>query len=49
VHRRVTGRRSGTYGTDTQISNFQAFDAVDVQTLIEHTVLDNRVTLPRSH
>lgn len=43
------GRMGHTYGADTEISNLQALDAVHVETLIEHTMLDDRVTLAGCH
>lgn len=36
-------------GADGQIGNLEALDAVDVEALVENTVLDNRVALPRRH
>jgi len=36
-------------GADGQVGDLEALDAVDVQALIEHTVLDDGVAVPGSH
>lgn len=36
-------------GADGQISNLEALDAVDVEALVEHTVLDDGVAVPGGH
>lgn len=36
-------------GTDGQVSDLEALDAVHVQALVEYTVLDDRVAVARRH
>ena len=36
-------------GADRKVSDLEALDVVDVQALIEHTVLDDAVALLRGH
>jgi hypothetical protein len=53
VYRRLRVRRIGVTSNvvraDGQVRNLQALDAVDVEALIEHTVLDDAVTLLGGH
>ena len=34
---------------DAEIGNLEALDAVDVQPLVQHAVLDDAIALPGSH
>lgn len=43
------GVAADVVGTDGQVRDLETLDAMDVEALIEHTVLDDGVTLPRSH
>ena len=45
----AVGVAADVVGADGQIGDLQALDAVHVQALVEHTVLDDAVTLLRGH
>lgn len=47
--RSAVGVAADVVGADGQIGNLQALDAVDVEALVEHTVLDDAVALLRGH
>jgi hypothetical protein len=53
VYRRLRVRRIGVTSdivrANGQVRNLQALDAVDVEALVEHTVLDDAVTLLGGH
>jgi hypothetical protein len=53
VHRRLRVRRIGVTSdivrANGQVRNLQALDAVDVEALVEHTVLDDAVALLGGH
>ena len=47
--RSAVGVAADVVGADGQIGDLQALDAVHVEALVEHTVLDNAVALSGSH
>ena len=45
----AVGVAANVVGADGQIGDLQALDAMDVETLVEHTVLDDAVALLGCH
>jgi hypothetical protein len=46
---RGVGVASNIVGANGKISNLQALDAVDIETFVEYTVLDDGISVTRSH